>query len=214
MAGLIPVGYITRQGQDVLPTTAPHLHLEFIPEFGEYKGKKINPRTLRSLAQNILIGKDKIPLVQQQGENWNWNFPITSEYGQRSAPVAGASTFHQGLDFGIEGGVPITYKGYGSYEPGEGFGTISTTDAQGNPYQIRLLHTRGGKQAAVAAPQGQPQTQPQPGTQTQPKVKEYSEQDQYAELALFQNLLNQERQRQPTITDQLMNDIFLRPLIG
>jgi len=212
MAGLIPAGYITRQGQDVLPSTAPHLHLEVIPEFGEYKGKKINPRTLRSLAQNILIGKDKIPLVQQQGENWNWNFPITSEYGQRSAPVAGASTFHQGLDFGIEGGVPITYKGYGSYEPGEGFGTISTTDAQGNPYQIRLLHTMGGKQAAVAAPQGQPQMQPQPGTQTQPKVSEQDQYKRYAELALFQNLLNQERQT--TIADQLMNDFFLRPLIG
>ena len=206
MAGLIPAGYIARQGEDVLPSTAPHLHLEFIPGFGKYKGKKINPRNLRSLAQNILIGKDKVPLVQQQGENWNWNFPITSEYGQRTAPTAGASTFHQGLDFGIEGGIPITYKGYGSYEPGEGLGTITTTDAQGNPYQIRLLHTMGGKQAAVAAPQDQSQMQPQPGTQTQPSVSEQDQYEEYAKLALFQNLLNQERQT--TIADQLMNEFY------
>jgi hypothetical protein len=206
MAGSIPAGYIAWPGEDVRPTTGPHLHLEIVPGFGEHKGKKINPRSLRSLAQNILIGKDKIPLAQQQGENWNWNFPVTSEYGQRTAPVAGASTFHRGLDIGIAGGTPITYKGYGSYEPGEGFGTISTTDAQGNPYQIRLLHTRGGKKAAVAGPQGQPQMQPQPGIQTQPKVREQDQYKKYAELALFQNVLNQ--QGQPTIADQLMNELY------
>jgi hypothetical protein len=206
MAGLIPAGYISRPGEDIFPTTGPHLDVRVIPQFGKDKGKKINPRNIRSLLQNVLIGENKTPLVQQQGENWNWNFPVTSEYGQRTAPVAGASTFHRGLDIGIAGGTPITYKGYGSYEPGEGFGTISTTDAQGNPYQIRLLHTRGGKKAAVAGPQGQPQMQPQPGIQTQPKVREQDQYKKYAELALFQNVLNQ--QGQPTIADQLMNELY------
>jgi len=211
MAGLIPAGYIARPGEDIFPTTGAHLDVRVIPQFGKDKGKKINPRNIRSLLQNILIGENKTPLVQQQGENWNWNFPVTSEYGQRTAPVAGASTFHQGLDIGIGGGTPITYRGYGSYEPGEGLGTITTTDAQGNPYQIQLLHTRGGKQAAVAAPQDQPQMQPQSGTQTQPSVSEQDQYKRYAELALFQNLLNQERQT--TIADQLRSDFF-RPLIG
>lgn len=206
MAGLIPAGYIARPGEDIFPTTGAHLDVRVIPQFGKDKGKKINPRNIRSLLQNVLIGKNKTPLVQQQGENWNWNFPVTSEYGQRAAPVAGASTFHQGLDIGIGGGTPITYKGYGSYEPGEGLGTITTTDAQGNPYQIQLLHTRGGKKAAVTAPQGQTQTQPQPGTQPQPKFSEQDQYKDYAKYALFQNLLNQ--QRQPTIADQLMGELY------
>jgi len=55
---------------------------------------------------------------------------------------------------------------------------------------------------------------PQPGTQTQPEVSEQNKYEEYAKLALFQNLLNQ--QKQPTITDQLMSDILrpFRPLIG
>ena len=47
---------------------------------------------------------------------------------------------------------------------------------------------------------------PQPGTQTQPKVSEQDQYKKYAELALFQNLLNQ--QSQPTIADQLMGELY------
>jgi hypothetical protein len=151
MAGLIPVGRVVDPSRDVFPSTGAHLDVRVIPQFGPQKGKKIDPRTAKTLLQNILIGKEQIPLVQQQGQNWKWNAPITSEYGKRAAPTAGASTFHEGIDVGLGAGTPLAYKGYGTYRPDSGFGSLQTTDPQGNPYEIRFLHTEPGAKAAVGA---------------------------------------------------------------
>lgn len=151
MAGLIPLGAVVDPSKDVFPSTGAHLDVRVIPQFGPQKGKKIDPRTARSLLQNVLIGKDKRPLVQQAGSDWKWNFPVTSEFGKRSAPTAGASTYHEGIDIGIGAGTPLAYKGYGTYRPDRGFGALSVADAQGNPYEIRLLHTAPGKAASVGS---------------------------------------------------------------
>jgi hypothetical protein len=151
MAGLIPVGRVVDPSRDVFPSTGAHLDVRVIPQFGPQKGKKIDPRTARTLLQNVLIGKEQIPLVEQQGQNWKWNAPITSEYGKRTAPTAGASTFHEGIDIGLGAGTPLAYKGYGTYRPDSGFGSLQTTDPQGNPYEIRFLHTEPGVKAAVGA---------------------------------------------------------------
>jgi hypothetical protein len=151
MAGLIPLGSVIDPSKDVFPTTGAHLDVRVIPQFGPQKGKKIDPRTARTLLQNVLIGADKRPLVQQAGSNWKWNFPVTSEFGKRTAPTAGASTYHEGIDIGLGAGTPLTYKGSGTYRPDRGFGALSVADAQGNPYEIRLLHTAPGKAAAVGS---------------------------------------------------------------
>jgi hypothetical protein len=151
MAGLIPIGRIVDPSKDIFPSTGAHLDVRVIPQFGASKGKKIDPRSAKSLLQNILVGKDKRPLVQQQGDNWTWNLPVTSEFGPREAPTAGASTFHQGIDIGVPVGTELTYKGYGTYRPDRGFGSLMTADAQGNPYEIRLLHTEPGKAASVGS---------------------------------------------------------------
>lgn len=151
MAGLIPVGVIAATKEDPFPTTGPHLDVRVIPQFGKQKGQKINPETARSLLQNVLVGPNKTPLVQQAGGQWKWNFPVTSRFGPRSAPTAGASTFHQGIDIGLGAGTPLTYKGYGTYRPDSGFGSLMTADAQGNPYEIRFLHTKPGQKAAVGS---------------------------------------------------------------
>ena len=151
MAGLIPLGAVVDPSKDVFPSTGAHLDVRVIPQFGSQKGKKIDPKTARTLLQNVLIGKDKRPLVQQAGSDWKWNFPVTSEFGKRSAPTAGASTYHEGIDIGIGAGTPLTYKGYGTYRPDHGFGALSVADAQGNPYEIRLLHTAPGKAASVGS---------------------------------------------------------------
>ena len=151
MAGLIPVGAVIDPSRDIFPTTGAHLDVRVIPQFGAQKGKKIDPKTARSLLQNVLVGKERTPLVQQQGQDWRWNFPITSGYGQRAAPTRGASAFHQGIDVSLGAGTPLAYKGYGTYRPDSGFGSLMTTDPQGNPYEIRFLHTEPGKQAAVGS---------------------------------------------------------------
>jgi hypothetical protein len=151
MAGLIPIGSIADPSKDPLPSTGAHLDPRVIPKFGPRAGKKINPEEARSLLQNVLVGPNQTPLVQQTKDGWKWNFPVTSKYGPRVAPTAGASTFHEGIDLAIPTGTQLTYKGYGSFKPERGYGVLSTTDAQGNPYDIQLLHTAPAKPASVGA---------------------------------------------------------------
>lgn len=151
MAGLIPLGSVIDPSKDVFPTTGAHLDVRVIPQFGPQKGKKIDPKTARSLLQNVLIGPNKTPLVQQKGKDWQWNFPLTSGFGARSAPTAGASSFHQGIDVGLGAGTQLTYKGYGTFRPDRGYGSLTTADAQGNPYELRFLHTQPGKATSVGS---------------------------------------------------------------
>ena len=59
----------------------------------------------------------------------------------------------------------MAWEGPGTFTPGRGYGSIKTTDAQGTPYEILLLHTIGGKKSEQPAAQTLPQQQPnqQPG---------------------------------------------------
>jgi hypothetical protein len=174
------------------------------------KGKKIDPRTAKTLLQNVLVGKDQIPLVQQQGQDWKWNFPVTSEYGKRAAPTAGASTFHQGIDIALSAGTPLAYKGYGTYRPDAGFGSLQTTDAQGNPYEIRFLHTEPGQKAAVGSSEV-PSPLALPGDNTQQNKERNNRlmealfgKQQTLKDVLISNALNQAKQnRQQSLLDTL-----------
>ena len=160
MTGLIPLGTVARPGEDIFPTTGPHLDVRVKKE-----GKYIDPITARSVLQNVLVGKDKTPLFKQEGGDFKPSYTITSPYGQRTAPTAGASTFHRGIDIGIEGGTPLTYKGYGKFIPGEGLGTLETI-VDGVPYELKFLHTKPGQQAEVIDGQQQQISQASKPTQT------------------------------------------------
>ena len=151
---LTDVGYVTPAGQDVFPTTGPHLDVRVLKD-----GKYVDPGTIRSLLTRLKVGKERKPLWQQKGEEWSPSYTITSPFGPRVAPTKGASTQHMGQDYGIAGGTPLAWEGPGTFTPGKGYGTIKTTDPQGTPYEIRLLHTKGGKQTE-AAPMVQPQPAP------------------------------------------------------
>jgi len=152
MAGLIPVGALVDPKADVFPSTAAHLDVRVIPRFGPQQGKRIDPRSARTLLQNVLVGPNKTPIVQQVGGNWQWNYPVTSEFGPRKAPTAGASTYNEGIDIGgLPAGTPVTYKGYGTYQPDRGFGTVKTTDPQGQPYDIQFLHIKPGGGTSVGS---------------------------------------------------------------
>jgi hypothetical protein len=151
MAGLIPLGSVIDPSKDVFATTGAHLDVRVIPQFGPNKGKKIDPKSAKTLLQNILVGPNRTPLVQQNGKDWKWNFDVTSGFGPRSAPTAGASSYHEGIDIGLGAGTPLTFKGYGTFRPDRGFGSLTTADAQGNPYELRFLHTQPGKATAVGS---------------------------------------------------------------
>jgi hypothetical protein len=70
MAGLIPLGAVVAPSKDVFATTTEaHLDVRVIPQSGTQKGKKIDPRTARSLLQNVLSGSEiSVPLVEQEGK--------------------------------------------------------------------------------------------------------------------------------------------------
>lgn len=157
MASELSAGYVTPAGQDVFPSTGPHLDVRVSKD-----GKYVDPGTIRSLLTRLKVGKEKTPLWQQKGEQWSPGFQITSGYGARKAPTKGASTYHPAHDYAVAGGTPLTWEGPGTFTPGKGYGVIKTTDAQGTPYEIKLLHTKGGKPSEVAA-----QTPSQPAVKTE-----------------------------------------------
>lgn len=144
MPGLIDAGYVARPEEDVFATTGAHLDVRVLKD-----GKYINPETIRSLLTRLKVGKERKPLWQQQGATWKPAAPITSGFGPRTAPTAGASTYHPAHDYGLGAGTQLAWEGPGTFTPGKGYGTIKTTDPQGNPYEIKLLHTKGGKPSAV-----------------------------------------------------------------
>lgn len=196
MAGLIPLGSVIDPSKDIFATTGAHLDVRVIPQFGAQKGKKIDPRTAKSLLQNVLIGADRRPLVQQVGKDWRFNFPVTSEFGKRTAPTAGASTYHQGIDIGLGAGTPLAYKGYGSYRPDSGFGSLNVADAQGNPYELRFLHTAPGKAASV-------------GSTAVPKAPALPTPEQNTD-ALINSLFSKKTSLQDTLASSLLQQALTR----
>jgi len=130
----LAVGRVVDPSQDVFPSTGAHLDVRVVKD-----GRYVNPEFARSVLKNLYVGGK--PLYTQQGENWNVSYPITSRFGPRSAPAPGASTYHRGIDLGVDAGTPLEWRGGGSFKPERGYGVIETTDAQGRPYTIKLLHT-------------------------------------------------------------------------
>jgi len=151
MAGIIPAGYVAKAGEDIFPTTGPHLDVR-VKKDGQY----INPETWRSGLQRLKIGQQRTPLYTQTQGTFKPSFTVTSPFGPRSAPTAGASTFHRGVDFGIAGGTPLYWEGPGTFKPGAGLGTILTPEG----FEVELLHTKGGKPVSLEMQQQTPQIKP------------------------------------------------------
>jgi hypothetical protein len=142
MAGIFDVGSIAPPGAD-FASTGPHLHFGVQDEAGNY----LNPAATRSfLLSRLLVGKNKTPLYSQKGSEWVSAFPVTSSFGPRSAPTAGASSDHKGMDLGIPQGTQLAWSANPGdvYTPNKGYGAIKTTDTKGNPYTVKLLHTLPG----------------------------------------------------------------------
>lgn len=127
----LPVGVVVRPEEDVLPSTGAHLDVRVLKD-----GQYINPEIARSVLKDLYVGGK--PLYSESGGQWNPAYTITSRFGPRTAPTAGASTYHRGVDYGVPAGTALEWRGGGTYKPGEGYGLIET----GGPYQIKLLHTK------------------------------------------------------------------------
>jgi murein DD-endopeptidase MepM/ murein hydrolase activator NlpD len=130
--GPIKVGRIADPSEDVFPTTGAHLDVRVMTPDGKY----INPKTARSTLQHLRVaGK---PLYEQRGEDWLATQPVTSGFGPRQAPTAGASTLHKGVDYGIAAHTPLEWAGGGQYSFEGGIGRIRLPDGT----TVKLLHTR------------------------------------------------------------------------
>lgn len=131
--GALKVGRVAHPSEDIFPTTGAHLDVRVKTPKGEY----INPETARSLLTNLHAGGK--PIFQQGADgSWSPTAPITSGFGPRAAPTAGASTYHRGIDLGLAASTPLEWRGGGSYSFQDGYGLINTPSG----YQIKLLHTR------------------------------------------------------------------------
>lgn len=128
------VGRVVDPSKDVLPSTGAHFDVRVMRD-GEYK----DPETARSILKNLYVGGK--PLYTEQDQYRTAAYPITSRFGPRTAPVAGASTYHRGIDIGVGAGTPLEWRGGGTFKPQRGYGVIETTDPQGRPYTVKLLHT-------------------------------------------------------------------------
>lgn len=84
------MGFVARTGSTGV-STGPHLDIRYA------SGQPISPK---ELDQYLLIG-NKRPS----------ELPLTSPYGPRTAPTAGASSFHKGIDIGVGAGTPIYATG-------------------------------------------------------------------------------------------------------
>ena len=147
VGGLLSVGSIARPGQDYA-STGPHLDVRVMKD-----GQYLDPQTARSFVlSRILVGDKKTPLFSQKGSSWESSAPVTSPYGPRSAPTAGASADHKGVDFGIGEGTRLAWaaKPGDVYTPEQmGTGVIKTTDPQGQEYIVKLLHTNPAGAASL-----------------------------------------------------------------
>lgn len=137
--------------------TGPHIH-KYVKDLKT--GAYIDPSTIKSALTGIQIGEKRTPLVRRTstgGFEWNpdTGLTVTSRFGKRDAPTAGASTYHQGIDFGGATGTPVYLQGYGKALPvpsAGGYGNLMTFRTADNKYELGFGHmSKLGPEAQVYA---------------------------------------------------------------
>jgi len=135
--------------------TGPHIH-KYVKDLKT--GSYIDPSTIKSALTGIQIGEKRTPLVRRTstgGFEWNpdTGLVVTSPFGRRTAPTAGASTDHKGIDFGGTAGTPVYLQGYGKALPvpsAGGYGNLMTFKTADNKYELGFGHmSKLGPEAQV-----------------------------------------------------------------
>ena len=137
--------------------TGSHIH-KYVKDLKT--GSYIDPSTIKSALTGIQIGEKRTPLVRRTstgGFEWNpdTGLVVTSPFGKRTAPTAGASTDHKGIDFGGAAGTPVYLQGYGKALPvpsAGGYGNLMTFRTGDNKYELGFGHmSKLGPEAQVYA---------------------------------------------------------------
>ena len=156
MASKFDLGDVGQSGT----ATGPHAHL-YVKD--RATGKYLDPRTIRSPLLGLRVGQQEIPAFVKDASgkivvNPQSGITVTSEFGARVAPTAGASSFHQGEDLALPAATKLTYQGTGSYTPkpgSGGFGNLGTFVTGDNKYELGFGHmSRLGQPASIVSATG------------------------------------------------------------
>lgn len=97
------------------------------------------------------VSAEHIARLQAGGKSLS-NYRVSSDYGQRKAPTAGASSFHKGIDFAMPVGTPITtkvaVKDVNTAYDSKGGGYYSTVTFE-DGVVLKLLHQSPSMQSKV-----------------------------------------------------------------
>lgn len=220
MAGIQYFGQVGSTGT----STGPHKHV-YVKDLAT--GKYLDPATIRTPLLGLRIGEKKIPALIKTAEgkidfNPAAGITLTSRYGPRSAPTAGASSFHQGEDWALPEGTPIYYEGGGKYLPKAnqgGFGNLATLVTGDNKYEIGLGHMKTLGGASELPPTTLPvdtSNQTESGDLstllsllqlTKPKQKTLQE-------SLLEQTLGEALTPKPSMTQQFLAEYMNAPLPG
>jgi murein DD-endopeptidase MepM/ murein hydrolase activator NlpD len=166
--------------------TGPHAHL-YVKDLAT--NQYLDPKTIRSPLMGLRVGESEVPafIKNAAGQivvNPQSGIQITSEFGGRSAPTAGASTFHQGEDLALPTGTQLKYVGTGSYTPlanQGGYGNLGTFKTGDNKYEIGFGHmgSLGSAANTQGIPVGPPQNYDQVNQRTQDLLEAFMYGTQY-----------------------------------
>jgi murein DD-endopeptidase MepM/ murein hydrolase activator NlpD len=220
MAGIQYFGQVGSTGT----STGPHKHV-YVKDLAT--GKYLDPATIRTPLLGLRIGEKKIPALIKTAEgkiefNPAAGITLTSRYGPRSAPTAGASSFHQGEDWALPEGTPIYYEGGGKFIPKTnqgGFGNLATLITGDNKYEVGLGHMKTLGGASELPPTTLPvdtSNQTESGDLstllsllqlTKPKQKTLQE-------SLLEQTLGEALTPKPSMTQQFLAEYMNAPLPG
>jgi len=189
--------------------TGPHAHL-YVKELAT--NKYLDPKTIRSPLMGLRVGEGETPafIKNAAGQivvNPQSGIKITSDFGNRTAPTAGASTFHQGEDLALPAGTQLKYVGSGSYTPlanQGGYGNLGTFKTGDNKYEIGFGHmgSLGTAATTQGAAVGPPQNYNQANQRTQDLLEAFMYGTQYQ---------NQER---PQSVVESLKDQFTQSILS
>lgn len=220
MAGIQYFGQVGSTGT----STGPHKHV-YVKDLAT--GKYLDPATIRTPLLGLRVGEKKVPaLIKTQEGKIEFNpaagITLTSRYGPRSAPTAGASTFHQGEDWALPEGTPIYYEGGGKFVPKAnqgGYGNLATLITGDNKYEIGLGHMKTLGGASELPPTTLPVDTPSSSETndlstllsllqlTKPKQKTLQE-------SLLEQTLGEALTPKPSMTQQFLMEYMNAPLPG
>lgn len=133
-------------------STGPHAHWEVMKDgkrFPLSKARKDVGQYIQFRLPNQQAWQN-LYSPEAQGFTLNPAARITSPMGPRTAPSPGASTNHQGEDYGFPEGTSLRFLGQGSVSTHAGMGTAGNVSAlRTGPYELQTFHLSELPQSAT-----------------------------------------------------------------